>query len=65
MSQKKQLWNLNHSLKNISKTRLKFFYSNEGGEYQGIAHFLKSCGIQLLRSPPYTPQFVGSVETKE
>ena len=39
-------------------------YSDGGGEYQALASHLSACGIQHLKSPPYTPQLVSSAERK-
>ena len=45
-------------------TSIRTVYSNGGGEYIGLHSFLQNHGIQHLKSPPHTPQLVGTAERK-
>ena len=51
-------------VENFFQSSIKIVYSNSGGEYQALASCLSACGIQHLKSPPHTPQLVGSAERK-
>ena len=42
--------------------KIKTLYSDGGGEFQALSAHLAESGIQHLKSPPYTPQLIGSVE---
>lgn len=45
-------------------TQKKTLYSDNYGEYQGLSHLLAHHGIQHLKSLPYTPQLVSTIEYK-
>ena len=51
-------------VENYFATTIQTVYSNGGGEYQSLSHVLSHFGIQHLKSPPHTPQVVGTVERK-
>ena len=49
---------------NFFNAKIKTLYTDGGGEFTGLTPHLVACGIQHLKSPPYTPQLVGSAERK-
>lgn len=51
-------------VENRFKTRLTTLYSDNGGEYIGLASYLAVHGISHLTSPPHTPEHNGIVERK-
>lgn len=44
------------------QTKILSFYTEGGGEFQGMSNYLASEGIEHLVSPPYTPQRVSIAE---
>lgn len=44
------------------QTKILSFYTDGGGEFQGMGSYLASQGIEHLMSPPYTPQRVALAE---
>lgn len=56
--------NFKITVENYFCQKIKIVYSDGGGEYQGLTNSLVNHGIQHLKSPPYTPQLVGTAERK-
>ena len=56
--------NFRKLVENFFQSSIKTVYSDGGGEYQALTSCLSACGIQHLKSPPHTPQLVGSAERK-
>jgi len=51
-------------VKNQLNTKIKTFYSDNGGEYIKLRSFLQTHGITHLTTPPYTPEHNGFSERK-
>ncbi|CAH9086511.1 unnamed protein product [Cuscuta europaea] len=51
-------------IENYFKTTIKTLYTDGGGEFTALTPLLSHHGIQHLKSPPYTPEHVGSAERK-
>lgn len=51
-------------VENKFKTRITTFYSDNGGEYIGLASFLSMHGITHLTTPPHTPEHNGLAERR-
>ena len=49
---------------NFFNAKIRILYTDGGSEFTGLTPQLVACGIQHLKSPPYTPQLVGSAERK-
>ncbi|KAK0605807.1 hypothetical protein LWI29_030936 [Acer saccharum] len=51
-------------VENFFNTQIKTVYSDGSGEAQSLGHVLANFGIQHLKSPPHTPEHVGTAERK-
>ncbi|KAK0593671.1 hypothetical protein LWI29_001354 [Acer saccharum] len=51
-------------VENFFNTRIKTVYSDGSGEAQSLGLDLQNLGIQHLKSPPHTPEHVGTAERK-
>ncbi|KAL4574289.1 hypothetical protein LXL04_021117 [Taraxacum kok-saghyz] len=51
-------------VKNYFQTKIKQFFSDNGGEYIKLSPHLASCGITHLTSPPHTPEHNGYAERR-
>ncbi|KAK0580290.1 hypothetical protein LWI29_000376 [Acer saccharum] len=51
-------------VENFFATNIKTVYSDGSGEAQSLGIDLKNMGIQHLKSPPHTPEHVGTAERK-
>lgn len=51
-------------VKNHFQTKIITLYSDNGGEYTGLASFLSQHGISHLTSPPHTPEHNGFAERR-
>ncbi|KAK0606765.1 hypothetical protein LWI29_004059 [Acer saccharum] len=51
-------------VENFFNTRIKTVYSDGSGETQSLGLDLQNLGIQHLKSPPHTPEHVGTAECK-
>ena len=52
--------NFRNVVQNFFNTKIKTVYSDEGGEYQGLVSTLNKHSIQHLKSPPHTPELIGT-----
>ncbi|KAK0588332.1 hypothetical protein LWI29_038180 [Acer saccharum] len=51
-------------VENFFHTKIKTVYTDGSGEAQALGHDLQIMGIQHLKSPPHTPEHVGTAERK-
>lgn len=51
-------------VENYFKTKIKIFYSDNGGEFIALQNFLSQNGISHFTSPPHTPEHNGISERK-
>ena len=61
------LWSLidlEKLLKSFSRSIIKTIYFDGAGQYQSLNHYLSHHGIQHLKSPPHTPQHIGTEKRK-
>ena len=56
-----KFWSL---VENYFKTKIKVFYSDNGGEFISLKNFLSQHGISHFTSPPHTPEHNGISERK-
>ncbi|GAB2283786.1 hypothetical protein Dimus_039626 [Dionaea muscipula] len=51
-------------VENYFQTTIRIVYTDGSGEATSLGHYLSTVGIQHLRSPPHTPEHVGTAERK-